>query len=128
VKLLLDTVTFLHATLDPDALSARARDLILDPGNRRYLSVVSAWEIAVKHALGKIDLAEAPDRFVPKHRERLAAEALPLDEESTLQLTRLPPLHRDPFDRMLVCQAIVHGMVLVTPDRLVAAYPARTVW
>jgi len=128
VKLLLDTVTFLHAVLDPDSLSKRARELLLDPDNSRFLSAVSAWEIAVKYALGKIELSGQPDRFVPEHRRYLAAETLPLDEESVLQIPRLPPLHRDPFDRMLVCQAIVHGMVLVTPDRVIREYPVRVAW
>ena len=128
MKLLLDTATFLNAVLDPDALSGRARDMLLDPDNTRYLSSVSTWEIAIKHAAGKIELSDRPDRFVPEHRRHLAAETLPLDEESTLQVARLPDLHRDPFDRMLICQAIVHGMVLVTPDRRIAEYPVRTVW
>ena len=61
-------------------------------------------------------------------REAHAIEPLPLDEESALHLSRLAPLHRDPFDRMLVCQAIVHGLTILTPDPLIAQYPARTVW
>jgi PIN domain nuclease of toxin-antitoxin system len=128
VKLLLDTVTFLNAVLDPPALSDRARELLLDSGNSRYLSTVSAWEIAIKYSLGKIELSAAPDQFVPLHRGHLGTKTLDLDEASALQLTRLPALHRDPFDRMLVCQAIVHGMVLLTPDRLLSQYPARTLW
>jgi PIN domain nuclease of toxin-antitoxin system len=128
MKLLLDTVTFLRATLGPDQLSARARDLLLDPDNERRLSAVSCWEIAIKHSLGALPLPESPDRFIPKHRQILATEPLALDEESALHLARLPQLHRDPFDRMLVCQAIVNGMVVVTPDELITQYPVRTAW
>jgi PIN domain nuclease of toxin-antitoxin system len=128
VKLLLDTVTFLRATLGESELSSRARDLLLDENNERYLSTVSSWEIAIKYAMGSLPLPEAPDRFIPRHREALAAQALLLDEESALHLVRLPQLHRDPFDRMLICQAIVGGMVLVTPDDLVSQYPVRSAW
>src|ERR1700733_12966071 len=109
MKLLLDTVTFLRATLKRAELSPRAEELLLDPDNERYLSVVSSWEIAIKYSLGKLKLVQAPDRFVPEHRTQLAADILPLDEESALHLMKLPPLHKDPFDRILICQAMVHG-------------------
>lgn len=128
MKLLLDTVTFLRATLGPAELSGRAGELLLDPENERYLSAVSCWEIAIKHSRGALPLPESPERFIPKHREILVTEALPLDEESALHLARLPQLHRDPFDRMLVCQAIVNGMVMLTPDELIWQYPVRTAW
>ena len=85
-----------------------------------FLSSVSAWEIAVKYGLGHLHLRETPDRFVPGAREAHGIDPLPLDEESVLQVLRLPVLHRDPFDRMLVCQAIVHGLAIVTPDPLSA--------
>jgi PIN domain nuclease of toxin-antitoxin system len=82
----------------------------------------------MKHALGRLPLPESPERFVPRMRERHGIEALAIDEESVLQTARLPGLHRDPFDRLLVCQSIVHGMTLLTPDSLIAQYPARVVW
>jgi PIN domain nuclease of toxin-antitoxin system len=113
---------------DAAALSPRARMLFRDPGNEVYLSAVSGWEIAVKHGLGRLVLPTAPDRFVPEQREAHGIVPLALDEESVLQVTRLPDLHRDPFDRMLVCQAIAHGLVILTPDPLIARYPVRTVW
>jgi PIN domain nuclease of toxin-antitoxin system len=89
---------------------------------------VSAWEIAIKSALGRLHLPEPADAFVPKLRERHQIRPLPLDEASTLHLLRLPSLHRDPFDRMLVCQAIVQGMILLTPDTAITQYPANTRW
>jgi PIN domain nuclease of toxin-antitoxin system len=73
-------------------------------------------------------LPEGPERLVPAERERRGMMPLPFDEESALHVSRLPVLHRDPFDRMLVSQAIVHGLVILTPDRLVTQYPARTMW
>jgi PIN domain nuclease of toxin-antitoxin system len=128
LKLLLDTVTFLRASLGESELSTRARDLLLDENNERYLSTVSSWEIAIKYTLGSLPLPEPPDSFIPRHREALAAQPLQLDEESALHLVKLPQLHRDPFDRMLICQAIIGGMVLVTPDELVSQYPVRSAW
>ena len=128
MKLLIDTVTFLRSALEPEKVSPRAKSILSDPENERYLSIVSSWEIGVKYSLRKVTLKEPPDRFVPEHRAKLAAEILPLDEESVFHLARLPHLHGDPFDRMLICQAIVHGMVLVTPDLKISRYPVRTAW
>jgi PIN domain nuclease of toxin-antitoxin system len=93
-----------------------------------FLSAVSAWEIAVKHALGKLPLPEPPDRYVPKQRTARGITALPLDEDAALQLARLPPLHRDPFDRMLVCQALANALTVVSPDPEIARYPVRILW
>jgi PIN domain nuclease of toxin-antitoxin system len=128
MRLLLDTCTFLWVIGNPAALSPRARALFQAPDHEVYLSAASAWEIIAKHALGRLPLPESPERFVPRMRERHGIEALAIDEESVLQTARLPGLHRDPFDRLLVCQSIVHGMTLLTPDALIAQYPARVVW
>ena len=128
MKLLLDTCTFLWLASGDRAVSMRARMLFQSAEHEVYLSAVSGWEIAVKHALGRLPLPGGPAAFVPSQREALGVESLPLDEESALHLERLPSLHRDPFDRMLVCQAIVDGLVLVTPDDVVTQYPVRTLW
>lgn len=128
MKLLLDTCAFLWVLADARELSPRARQLVRDPANDVYLSAASAWEIAVKHGLGRLPLPGPPERFVPEQREHHGIEALSLDEESVLYAHRLPALHRDPFDRALVCQAIVHGLTILTPDPLVAQYPIRCLW
>ena len=128
MKLLLDTSTFLWIANDAPELSAYARELFVDPGNEVYLSSVSAWEMAIKYALGRLPLPEPPERFIRLQREQHGIEPLPLDEEAALHLTRLPLLHKDPFDRMLICQAIVHGLVILTPDQLIYQYPVRTIW
>jgi PIN domain nuclease of toxin-antitoxin system len=128
MKVLLDTCTFLWMVTDDARLSDRAREAVRDPENEVFLSSVSAWEITVKHALGRLPLPDSPDRVIPTLRQDHGIEALPLDEESALHLARLPALHHDPFDRMLVCQALVGGMALATPDRLVTQYPVRVVW
>lgn len=128
MRVLLDTCTFLWIAGQPAAVSARARAVFQDPGNEVHLSAASSWEIAIKHALGRLPLPEAPERLVPRLRDRHGIEPLPIDEEATLHLSRLPDHHHDPFDRILVAQAIVHGMTLLTPDPLVTQYPARVIW
>jgi PIN domain nuclease of toxin-antitoxin system len=128
VKLLLDTCTFLWIIADAPPLSRTARALFQAPENDVFLSAGSAWEIAIKHALGRLPLPEAPARFVPAMRDAHGIEPLPVDEASALHIARLPALHRDPFDRLLVSQAIVHGLTILTPDPLITQYPALTVW
>jgi len=128
VRILLDTVAFLWAVTDAPDLSDDARELFADPGNEVYLSSVSAWEISVKNALGRLPLPDSPVRYVPAQRKQHGIETLHLDEEAALRLNRLPVLHKDPFDRMLVCQALAKGLVILTADRLIAQYPVQTAW
>jgi PIN domain nuclease of toxin-antitoxin system len=126
--LLLDTCTFLWWTTDDPSVPGVVRDRLRDPDEQVYLSSVSAWEVCVKHALGKLPLPALPSEYVPDRRRKLAITALGLEESDVLSLTKLPPLHRDPFDRMLVSQAIARGLTLVTPDPAVRAYPCLTWW
>lgn len=128
MKLLLDTCSFIWITTDSSELSKRARDLFIDPNNDVFLSSVSVWEIAVKNKLGRLPLPASPEVFVPSQRDQHGIESLPLNEEACLQLLRLPEIHNDPFDRMLVCQAIVHNLSVLTPDPLVTQYPIRCLW
>ena len=128
MKLLLDTCTFLWIVAGAPDLSPRAHDLFRAPDNEVYLSAASAWEIAVKHGLGRLPLPDPPDRFVREMREAHGIVSLPIDEESALHVSRLPTLHGDPFDRMIVSQAIVYGLTILTPDPLVTQYPGRTTW
>ena len=128
MKLLLDTCSFLWIVATPALVPPLALNQFRDADNEVFLSAASAWEIAIKHGLGRLPLPKPADRFVPAEREAHGILALPIDEESALHLARLPALHRDPFDRMLVSQAIVHGLTILTPDPLVTQYPARTMW
>ena len=128
MKLLLDTCTALWAAIDAPQLSRNARELFKDPGNEAYLSAISAWEICLKYAMGKLPLPSPPEVFIPELRKQGILQSLPVDEAATLHLNRLPALHRDPFDRMLICQAIAEGMVIVTPDENIRRYPVRTAW
>jgi PIN domain nuclease of toxin-antitoxin system len=123
MKILLDTHIFLWFISGDTQLSTNVRDSIRDPDNEVYLSAVSIWEAIVKHQLGKLPLAEPPETYLPKQRDLHQIASLPLDESSVIQLAKLPPLHRDPFDRMLICQALQNGLTIVTVDSAVRAYP-----
>lgn len=128
MKLLLDTCTFLWIISGDKALTQTAADLHADPSNRVFLSSVSSWEISVKNALGRLPLPRPPALYIPAQREVHSIESLPLEEEAVLHLPKLPDYHRDPFDRMLICQAQIHGMVILTPDDLISRYPVRCTW
>jgi PIN domain nuclease of toxin-antitoxin system len=128
MKILLDTCTFLWIVTGASKLSEAAKEGFENPENEVFLSSVSTWEIAVKSALGRLSLPEPPAAYVPRQRRNHGIDELPLEEEASLHLIRLPPLHRDPFDRMLVCQAIVGGMVVLTPDESLTQYPVRSLW
>jgi PIN domain nuclease of toxin-antitoxin system len=128
VRLLLDTCTFLWIIGDSPQLSAEARQRFSAADNEIFLSAVSVWEIAVKHQLGKLPLPEPVHEFIPNQRSAHRIEPLAIDEAAVLHLARLPDHHKDPFDRMLICQAIAHGLTLLTPDADIRRYPVRTLW
>jgi PIN domain nuclease of toxin-antitoxin system len=123
MRLLLDTQVFLWYISADSRLSIVHRDAIRDPANQVYLSVASIWEAVIKHALGKLPLPEAPAEYLPQQRVAHQIANLVLDELAMTHLSRLPPIHRDPFDRILVAQTLQHGMTLVTVDDAVRAYP-----
>ena len=122
MKLLLDTHIFLWFINNDRRLSNQWRTLIRVSDNDVYLSVVSVWEVILKYQLGKLTLPETPEIYLPKQRKRHFIKNLDLDEKSVTQLIHLPSLHRDPFDRMLMSQAIGHGLTLMTVDSAVKAY------
>jgi PIN domain nuclease of toxin-antitoxin system len=123
MRLLLDTHIFLWFISGDIRLSIDWRDSIQDPANEVYLSVVSLWEAIIKHALGKLPLPEPPESYLPAQRVRHQIDSLYLDEASVRHLATIPPVHRDPFDRMLVCQATEHQLTIVTVDDVFRAYP-----
>jgi PIN domain nuclease of toxin-antitoxin system len=128
VKLLLDTCAILWLARGDKTLSSNARLALSRRDADGIVSAASCWEVAVKHARGRLPLPVPLGQFFPMVRERYGFKSLPIDEESALHVAKLPRLHADPFDRMLVSQAIVHGLTIVTPDPLVTQYPARTIW
>jgi PIN domain nuclease of toxin-antitoxin system len=108
-------------------LSKSLRRKICNPENEVFLSTVSIWESIVKHQLGKLPLPESPARYLPAQRKKHNILSLPLDEGSVVRLSTLPAIHRDPFDRMLICQAIEHHLTLITVDAFIRSYPLKTV-
>ena len=123
MKLLLDTHVFLwYITADP-RLPADFLASIREPTNEVYLSVASIWEAVIKHWLGKLPLPAPPAEYLPQQRDAHGIAALPIDEGAMPHLAGLPALHRDPFDRLLIAQALQHGMAIATVDAEVAAYP-----
>lgn len=122
MRILLDTHIFLWFISGDTQLSTDVRDAIRDLDNEVYLSSVSIWETVIKYQLGKLPLPEPPEAYLPKQRDLHQISSLALDESSVVQLAKLPPLHRDPFDRMLICQALHNGLTVATADAAVRAY------
>lgn len=128
MKLLLDTHAFLWWVTDDAQLSKRARTLIGDERNEVFFSAASAWEIVIKARLGRVAVPERVDRFIRRQIEVNDFHALPIRLEHALRLQALHEYHRDPFDRMLVAQALEDGLTILTADPLVRRYPARVAW
>ena len=128
MKILLDTCAFLWLTTDAPELSDKAKILFQNTSNAVYLSSVSVWEIIVKHQMGKLPLPSAADDFIKQQCEKHFVKYLSLDEKAVFNLSRLPNHHRDPFDRMLICQAIAHDLTVLTSDKMIMQYPVATVW
>jgi len=128
MKLLLDTSTFLWYVSADRRLPAVTRDLISAAEHDVWLSAVSVWEIVVKTEINRLKLPAPVWTYVTTQRERHAIAPLALEEGAIANLSKLPAVHRDPFDRMLVCQALAHDLSLVTNDALIERYPVKTVW
>ena len=127
MNLLLDTCAFICFQAASDVLSRTARAAIPDSRNEVYMSAGSAWEIGRKYASGALVLNASPDLLIPRVREESGIESLPLMESDALMAEKLPRLHRDPFDRILIAQALVNGMKIVTPDEAFHAYPVHLI-
>jgi PIN domain nuclease of toxin-antitoxin system len=122
MKLLLDTNLLLWAAGEPKRLSAKARKLINDPESELFFSAASLWEIAIKRGLGRNDF-KVDARLLRRGLLDNGYSELPIGSEHAVAIDSLPPIHKDPFDRMLVAQATVEGITLLTSDAMVAQYP-----
>jgi len=128
MRLLLDTCSFLWLITEPERLTARVRAALQEPENEVFLSAASVWECAIKQKQGRLPLPGDPARFLTEQRVAHGIAALPIDEDAVAQIGKLPDHHRDPFDRILVCQALIGGMSIVTPDEGIARYPVSLLW
>jgi PIN domain nuclease of toxin-antitoxin system len=127
MRVLLDTHVFIEAIAAPDRLSPDLRAVLEDPSVALVVSAVSAWEMAVKHALGRLKVDEVVVRRFHMHVAGLGARELALTAEHVLAAAALPPHHHDPFDRMLIAQARTEGLALATADALVLRYEVASV-
>ncbi len=126
MRLLIDTHVFLWLESEPERIAPDARAIIEDTANELYLSVVSGWEIAIKHALGKLPLPTDPPVYVPARVARAGFQPLDVTMAHALAVWGLPLYHDDPFDRLLIAQAQVEGLTLVTVDERIAKYPVHS--
>jgi PIN domain nuclease of toxin-antitoxin system len=128
VNILLDTCAFLWLIDDVTMLGGEIRPLLEDASNRLILHQASSWEIQIKYNLGKLPLARPPREIV---RDGLAAHGIEyqrLLDEDIWHLQKLPAIHGDPFDRILISHALCHGLKLATPDPEIAKYPVPVIW
>lgn len=128
MRFLLDTCTFLWICRGGGAISEAATARISDSRNNLYFSAVSAWEIVLKVSMGKLKLPADPRSFILEECGRHQIDHLPFRIEDAFPLVDLPAIHKDPFDRMLVCQALTESLTILTPDPRIAQYPVHTLW
>jgi PIN domain nuclease of toxin-antitoxin system len=128
MKLLLDTHTFLWFISGSEQLSPIARSLIEDSANQSVLSIASVWEMAIKVSLGKLTLGKAFEVLIPQQLQLNGITLLGIDLRHTAQVASLPFHHRDPFDRLLIAQAKIEQLPLVSSDSVLDAYAVTRLW
>jgi PIN domain nuclease of toxin-antitoxin system len=128
VRLLLDTHVWLWMLTTPERLNEAARSAVADPAHEVVLSAASAWEVAIKHELGKLPLNGSPAQLVEVSIRELNVSVLPITIGHALAAATLPLHHKDPFDRMLVAQAGLEGLTLVTADEVIRQYDGVLLW
>ena len=128
MRILLDTHVFLWWIVDDSRLSPRCIELIADGGNELLLSAASGWEIAIKAGLGRLVVPEPLDRFLSEQLFHNHIGALPIELRHALHVHSLPSLHRDPFDRLLIAQAQVEQLPILTADQHIAQYAVDVIW
>ena len=128
MKAILDTHAFIWMDADPSKISPTVLGYLNDPLWTVYLSVVSIWEIVIKLSVGKLTLSDDLEKIVNLHLATTPLTLLPVEFEHVLEVRRLPLIHKDPFDRMLVAQANSENATLLTQDFNIRLYPVRTDW
>jgi PIN domain nuclease of toxin-antitoxin system len=128
LRLLVDTHCWLWYLLAPERLNPQAQEILREPGNEIFFSVASIWEIVVKFALGKLELPLPPSEYIPNRIATLGHQSLPIRQDHVIRIESLPLHHRDPFDRILVAQAQVESLPLLTADGALTAYDVTVLW
>ncbi len=119
---LLDTNVFLLAATAPERLTRQSQRLLADRSSVLFISAATAWEIVIKHSLGRLGLPHPPSRWLEDSRRILSAQTLDITLTHALAVADLPPVHRDPFDRLLIAQAASENLTLLTTDRIFGKY------
>ena len=128
MRALLDTHTFLWWITDDPRLSSRVREIIGAGENELFLSSASGWEMAIKARLGKLELSKDPEHFIPEQMALNSIGSLPVRMSHALHIYKLPDYHRDPFDRMLIAQARLEELPILTADPQISRYPVKVIW
>ncbi|MDD2500327.1 MAG: type II toxin-antitoxin system VapC family toxin [Geobacter sp.] len=128
MRALLDTNAFLWALDDNSRLSQKAQRFMRNGENGLFLSSASAWEIVIKSSLGKLELPHSPEKFIEEQMQLCGVESLPISIRHALAIAHLPDIHKDPFDRMLIAQAIAENIPIITPDKKIHLYDVQIIW
>ena len=128
MKYLLDTGVWLWSLWSPERIAPKARRVLDDMREEVFFSAASSWEIAIKTAAGKLHLPEPPASYVPKRMAEQGLRPLPVSHPHALAVSTLPPRHRDPFDRLLIAQANLEDMVLISADAIIQQYRVQLLW
>jgi len=128
MRYLLDTHTFLWMAADPASLSQKTSKIVREIGNLLYLSAASGWEITMLWQLKRLELPDEPQRFIPEAMQKLAVLPLPIGFQTAISAVMLPLIHRDPFDRILIAEAMKEKMIVLTKDKTFGEYGIQSVW
>jgi PIN domain nuclease of toxin-antitoxin system len=125
---LLDTHTFLWMAADPDALSPRVSKIVSERSNALYLSAASGWEIALLRPLNRIELPDKPQRFIPEAMQKFSIQPLPIGFQTAISSAMLPLIHHDPFDRIIIAEALKGKLRILTKDKTFHEYGVESIW
>jgi PIN domain nuclease of toxin-antitoxin system len=128
LKAILDTHVFLWWITDDPLLPEKIRRIISDGNNELYLSAASCWEIAIKASLGKLSLPGKPDVFISEQLAINSIQSLPVQSSHALHVFSLPAFHKDPFDRLLIAQAELEKIPIITSDSMISLYRVKVLW
>ena len=128
MKYLLDTVTWLWSVGPLEKIGRTGLEILSDGKAEVYLSAASSWEIAIKAQLGKFDLPEPPASYIPNRLAQQGIRSLSITQVHAVKVYDLPRVHADPFDRLIIAQAIVEDMTVLTADRAFGKYPVEIIW
>jgi PIN domain nuclease of toxin-antitoxin system len=123
MRIILDTHIFLWLIDEDPRLTEDKAQIIINPENEVFLSVASVWECVIKHQIGKLQFPQSPEIYLPQQRSKHLIKSLEISEDTIKRLVKLPMIHKDPFDRLIICQSLEWDLTIVTEDRAILNYP-----